>query len=315
MPFELDTFTTVRILDVRTLASKDRKPDEPPGAQLLVQAEMQIAALAMFDPALPAMLARKAPDDAAGGGKKQGQLAGIEVLELTEIGSHVKRIPWVYDQTGVTVEIDRGLGGSSNLVLRDCTIHRVSFQPQKGVSARVQWTIDAPGQSDAVRGKLTGMKATEMPITQVGPDVDGQRDIEERPRLTPKQLREANAEGKTIEQKAAEVKGAAGMTPGVAWPFPQDGKPGTGPNAKATAAPADTPLDAMKRAHETPAPAPKPVSRRGVAAKAAKPTTPPAQYRDPATGQTWTGRGLKPKWLAIALEQGKKLADFQVKAH
>jgi DNA-binding protein H-NS len=35
-----------------------------------------------------------------------------------------------------------------------------------------------------------------------------------------------------------------------------------------------------------------------------------AKYRDAATGQTWTGRGLKPKWLSEALAQGKTLADF-----
>ena len=37
-----------------------------------------------------------------------------------------------------------------------------------------------------------------------------------------------------------------------------------------------------------------------------------AKYRDPASGQTWTGRGLKPKWLAAALESGKQLTDFAV---
>ena len=37
-----------------------------------------------------------------------------------------------------------------------------------------------------------------------------------------------------------------------------------------------------------------------------------AKYRDPATGQTWTGRGLKPKWLSAALESGKQLNDFAV---
>ena len=36
------------------------------------------------------------------------------------------------------------------------------------------------------------------------------------------------------------------------------------------------------------------------------------KYRDPATGQTWTGRGLKPKWLTSALESGKQLADFAI---
>ena len=37
-----------------------------------------------------------------------------------------------------------------------------------------------------------------------------------------------------------------------------------------------------------------------------------AKYRDPASGQTWTGRGLKPKWLAAALASGKQLTDFSV---
>lgn len=35
-----------------------------------------------------------------------------------------------------------------------------------------------------------------------------------------------------------------------------------------------------------------------------------AKYRDSATGQTWSGRGLKPKWLQAALASGKKLSDF-----
>lgn len=35
-----------------------------------------------------------------------------------------------------------------------------------------------------------------------------------------------------------------------------------------------------------------------------------AKYRDPASGQTWTGRGLKPKWLQAALGTGKTLDDF-----
>jgi DNA-binding protein H-NS len=37
-----------------------------------------------------------------------------------------------------------------------------------------------------------------------------------------------------------------------------------------------------------------------------------AKYRDPATNQTWTGRGLKPKWLQAALAEGKSLSDFAI---
>lgn len=34
------------------------------------------------------------------------------------------------------------------------------------------------------------------------------------------------------------------------------------------------------------------------------------KYRDPASGDTWTGRGLQPKWLRAALAAGRKLSDF-----
>lgn len=37
-----------------------------------------------------------------------------------------------------------------------------------------------------------------------------------------------------------------------------------------------------------------------------------AKYRNNATGETWSGRGLQPRWLKAALATGKKLADFAV---
>jgi len=36
------------------------------------------------------------------------------------------------------------------------------------------------------------------------------------------------------------------------------------------------------------------------------------KYRDPSTGNTWTGRGLQPKWLKAALASGRKLSDFVI---
>lgn len=308
--FELPTMTTVRVLDVRTLAAKNREPGDLVGAQLLMRATLPIASLAMFDPALPAMFARKAVP------KVQGQLDGVEEVELTEIGQHVKSMPWVYDQTGNVIEIDRGMGGTSNLRLVDCTVHSVSWKVQEGVSATYTWTIDAPSLAETIRGKLTSLKRTEIPITQVAPKADGQQDlVQSAPRLTPAQLRAANTEGKTIEQKAAEVKGAAGIGT-VAWPFPQDGTPGSGPKAKSVPQDATSAVlaDVKKNgAGHSANPKPKPAvkSRR---AQPIKMANPPAQYRDPKSGQSWTGRGLKPLWLTQALAGGAKLDDFQVKA-
>ena len=37
-----------------------------------------------------------------------------------------------------------------------------------------------------------------------------------------------------------------------------------------------------------------------------------AKYRDAATGDTWSGRGLQPKWLKAALAAGRRIEDFAV---
>lgn len=191
MGFELETKTKVKVLDVRTLAAKDRKPDEPPGAQLLLQAVLPANALTMFDGSLAGWLYRKSS------AAQQGALDGMEGQELTSIGEHVKRLPWQYEQTGCTIVIDRGLGGKrSNIELDDCKVHRVSFTPQQGGGVQTQWTVDCPALSDDVRGKLTGLKATEIEMQLALPEV-----VQE-----------------DIEDEAGELK------PHKAWPFPGKGK-------------------------------------------------------------------------------------------
>ena len=36
------------------------------------------------------------------------------------------------------------------------------------------------------------------------------------------------------------------------------------------------------------------------------------KYRDPVSGATWSGRGLKPKWLQAALDAGQSVSDFAI---
>jgi DNA-binding protein H-NS len=38
------------------------------------------------------------------------------------------------------------------------------------------------------------------------------------------------------------------------------------------------------------------------------------KYRDPETGTTWAGRGLKPRWLTAALKSGKSVESFAIAA-
>lgn len=197
MPFELESLTKVRVLDVRTLAQKDRKPDELPGAQLLLQSTLGAGVLAMFDGFLPGLLYRKPQ------AKKQTELDGIESAELTSVGEHVKRLPWVYEQTGNTIEIDYGRGGNSNIVLADVKVHRVSLRPEQ-TGVVIQWTADVLGLTDAVRGKLTGLKRTDIQMTMTAPEVEGeaQQSIETKSPAAP-----AKSAAITPEEALAATEG------------------------------------------------------------------------------------------------------------
>lgn len=207
--FILDTLTTVRVLDVRVLSQKDRKPDEQPGAQLLLQATLGVGVLAQFDGFLPGMLYRKPQV------RKQGELDGIESAELTSVGEHVKRLPWAYEQTGCEIVIDLGMGGRSNIVLSDVKVHRVSLRPeQKGVV--IQWTADAPGLNDTTRGKLTGLKSTDIKMTMAGPEVeDGQGEIEG---TKPKPASRAEKPAATTAEASKQALDASGKSPFPAAP-------------------------------------------------------------------------------------------------
>ena len=46
-------------------------------------------------------------------------------------------------------------------------------------------------------------------------------------------------------------------------------------------------------------------------ASALKGTKVPPKYRSPS-GDTWAGRGAKPRWLVAAIKNGKKLDDFLI---
>ena len=48
-------------------------------------------------------------------------------------------------------------------------------------------------------------------------------------------------------------------------------------------------------------------------AKASRYGRPPARFRHPVTGETWTGRGLRPRWVMDALEGGMTMEQIEVK--
>jgi DNA-binding protein H-NS len=52
-------------------------------------------------------------------------------------------------------------------------------------------------------------------------------------------------------------------------------------------------------------------ARRGQRASVLKGRRVPPKYRSPS-GDTWAGRGARPRWLVAAVKEGKKLDDFLI---
>jgi DNA-binding protein H-NS len=54
------------------------------------------------------------------------------------------------------------------------------------------------------------------------------------------------------------------------------------------------------------------VVRRNNSVSALKGVKVKPKYRDAKTGDTWSGRGVHPRWLRAALKSGKKLDSFLI---
>lgn len=61
-------------------------------------------------------------------------------------------------------------------------------------------------------------------------------------------------------------------------------------------------------------PATKKAAKKAASTKGRKLGKVAPKYRNPANAkETWTGRGLKPRWLAEQVRKGKKVEDFLIK--
>jgi ParB/RepB/Spo0J family partition protein len=74
--------------------------------------------------------------------------------------------------------------------------------------------------------------------------------------------------------------------------------------------------DAIESQATTPKEAPRPIQdipieKRGRKTEKAQKTRAAMKYRDARTGETWSGRGLMPRWLKAAIAEGRKLTDFE----
>lgn len=243
------------------------------------------ASLAMFDAGLLDMLYE--PVD-----ESQDSIPG-EAQPRTELrcaGTLKTPHALVSKLEGRTVLIERGEIGEADCVeLTSARVHKISADPMVGGSVEYRFQVQKSKAAPGAVGALSGWLGKPVRVSFAPSEP-----VEEEPADPPPIEKDATTLFLDAAEKTLDERVAAGEP---AWPFP------TGAAPKPEKPPQHL-VEPTKKERKA-------VERKEAGQKL------PMKYRDAATGDTWSGRGVMPKWLKVGIERtGKTLADFEVaKAH
>jgi hypothetical protein len=297
MLFTLDTATDAKLTSV-TPRSEHHGNDLVSAITLGLTITGPNTILDLLSPTLRHALYTRADDDS------QEPLDGIEPptpkLRTKHLGPLTLSIPAI---EGGTLFVEWGIG--DDMELGTCKVDKWRAECMEGGSVALSFRVSTSDLSEEEAGHLFGKLGQVIAIrftppapktepVQTGQVIDGTKGPSAGPLFDDEEDEDGpDATATFVEQhgeKPAETLEER-MARGVpAWPFPTGSQPAEG--EKAASGP--------RARSEQPA---------GLARKSA-----PAKYRDPDTGATWSGRGLKPMWLRVALDNGKTLANFTTEA-
>ena len=167
--FALHEPTRVTITNVNVRSEK-HGDEHVPAADLKVKLTSSNNALDLFDSNLVVMFYKPAEEE-----PKQPDLDGVPAvshLPLLRCPVLEPTIKLNTEGIGYRVEIDRGLGGPSNILLTDTKINRFAVALKEGGSVEITWTIQASKLTEDQLGKLAAMIDCETHITAVPPPAD-----------------------------------------------------------------------------------------------------------------------------------------------
>jgi hypothetical protein len=252
--------------------------------------------LDLLSPTLRHALYTRADDDS------QEALDGIEPptpkLRTKHLGPLTLSIPAI---EGGTLFVEWGIG--DDMELGSCKVDKWRAECMEGGSVALSFRVSTSDLSEEEAGHLFGKLGQVIAIrfeppapktepVQSGQVIDGTKGPSAGPLFDDSEDDEGPDATETFVAQHGEAPTDTleeRMARGVpAWPFPTGSKPAEGEKA----------ANGPRARSEQPA---------GLARKAES-----AKYRDPDTGATWSGRGMKPAWLRVALDEGKTLADFDI---
>jgi hypothetical protein len=173
MQLELETPTKARVNEVSVLSQKNRKPDEEPGAKLSLQALVGNDILSAFDGSLKGWLFTKDATPHSEKKPKQGTLDGVDIISdlpnLSPVGAHLKSLKWIAKLIGYRLRVLQGIGGSSDIVIDDCTLDNFKLGLQQGGTVLLKFDLESSDVSGKTWGLLAKLKSTEIEITLHAP--------------------------------------------------------------------------------------------------------------------------------------------------
>lgn len=240
---------------------------------------------------------------------EEEQLPGMPVHTPLRRTKDIESLALAFKFEGWTLHIDYGIEGDTDpMVLGGCKIDKFKLVTMEGGSIELSFRVGTNDLDTREAGILFGEMGHDLTITIAAPE---RLPETEKPPATPPSEDERQAtilgamqdgagpdeqdeDGSEGEGSDPDAAPAAEPPRGPAWPFPEETL-----RKQRAAAVAESGNYGVKL--EPPAKKKAPAKKRV-----------PYKFRDPMTGDTWSGRGLKPQWLRTRLDQGKKLADFDV---
>jgi hypothetical protein len=137
--------------------------DPKPAFDLKIEATCPSTVLVAFHPELRQHLFKKDENPDLADQATDGD--GMTVLRYPKMGA----IKWDWEGAGYTATVDYGLGGESNIVLRDCKVDHFKIEAQNGGSVVITFRIIAHPESEDV-GKLCEFIQRDIELVLAAPE-------------------------------------------------------------------------------------------------------------------------------------------------
>lgn len=174
MRFQLIGKTRAKLCKVENQSKKMGQKELLPAVKIRVMATVPNTVLEMFDPSLRAFLYEKNGQ----GAKEQKQLEGVEVVtdlpQLRQAGVRLGALHWTDEQTGCKLVIDYGMGGDSNITLKDCKVDNFKLVPKDGGTTQVFFTLFSTDVDRETLGDVGMLHQHEVQIELTAPEIKQQ---------------------------------------------------------------------------------------------------------------------------------------------